>query len=199
MLQLSLGPKATERLAHGPDPQGSICQQHLCSTLSHKELFELLVESVPGGIEEPEPEGPATESKKGKAPAKKRSTRKKRKLSASTSSVAQLNVELLSALSDIRSLLISMNNCLVVLESNAAGPASTSTSSSLEPTMFSAECSTLPWRTLGTAVPAPTSGAPFLSPAGAIPDAHRNQIIGGMQLRSCYFFKIYCFMLALQN
>ncbi len=75
-----------------------------------------------------------------------------------------------------------MNNRLVVFESNAAGPASTSASS--KPMASSAELSSMPWRTLGTAVSAPTSGAPFLSPAGAIPDALGNQIIAGMQLRS---------------
>ena len=38
----------------------------------------------------------------------------------------------------------------------------------------------LPRRNLGTAIPAPAAGVPFLSPAGAIPDALRNQIIAGV-------------------
>ncbi len=160
--------------------------------LSHEELFEFLIDHVPGAIEDSEPaECPAAKSKKGKTPAKKRAQkstytpRKKKKLPASTPSSVQPNAELLSALSDIKSSLISMNNRLVVLESNSAGPSSCFASSG-EPSTSSAELSTLPRRTLGTAVPAPSTGAPFLPPAGAIPDALRNQIIAGMQLsHSC--------------
>ncbi len=148
--------------------------------LSHEELLEFLIDHVPGVIEDPEPaECPAAKSKKGKTPAKKcaqKSTytpRKKIKLPASTPSSVQPNAEVLSALSGIKFSLTSMNNRLVVLESNSAGPSSCFALSG-EPSTSLAELSTLPRRTLGTAVPAPTTGAPFLSPAWAIPDALRN-------------------------
>ncbi|KAL7378445.1 hypothetical protein ABVT39_013846 [Epinephelus coioides] len=114
--QLSPSSQATERLAGGVSAP--------CD-LSHEELFEFLVEHVPRAIEDPEPEGPATKSKKGKAPAKKRTAKstytpqKKGKLS-SPQAFVQPNDELLLALSDIKSSLISMNNRLVVLESTAA-------------------------------------------------------------------------------
>ena len=153
--------------------------------LGHEDLLELLVSRVPAALEDPEPDLAASRKKRGKAPAKKRGakpaaapTRKRRKSApapapAPASPAPQPNAEVLSALADIKASLVGVNNRLVVLESTSASgvePASTS----------SAELLSLPRRTLGTAVPAPSTGAPFLSPAGAIPDALRSQIIAGI-------------------
>ena len=160
--------------------------------LGHEDLLELLVSRVPAALEDPEPDLAASRKKRGKAPAKKRSakpaaapTRKRRKSApapapAPASPAPQPNAEVLSALADIKASLVSVNNRLVVLESNSCPSTS---ASGVEPaSTSSAELLSLPRRTLGTAVPAPSIGAPFLSPAGAIPDALRSQIIAGQDV-----------------
>ena len=153
--------------------------------LNHEELFQFMLESL--AVEDQEASG---SKKQGKATAKKRGAQKiinaaplkKSKPPAAPEAPAQ-NVELMMALSDIKSSLSNMGQRIGALENSATSssaiglvPASTSAGDAMS---AAAGLAPTPRRTLGTAVPAPSSGSPFLSPAGAIPDALRTQIISG--------------------
>lgn len=86
----------------------------------------------------------------------------------------------LLALTDIKNSLSGMNQRITSLEAgNGAGP---STGVAGFPGQPPSDANNQPRKNLGTAVPAPASGSAFLSPAAAIPDTLRSQILSGKVL-----------------